>query len=229
MSNLQQISKDIELKEYTRRYNELISDVDYGHLTSCPCHNHLVEEQFQLLWPKREAQLKAEGKFDDEYVVSSNKTGLRSRIRKELAAKFSNKNKKCPLEYATVSNTLKLFVNSHYDLNNPVVYGIVRKTLEQELISFRLNLKVKDDSLLVWKEGREGSGEWVLNPLVEANRRASESIIKAFEVLSKIVDGTLNKNVNIEIDASKVFNREEMYGDLIEIPSESHKSPQIDD
>lgn len=181
-------------------FKPLFSVVDKNHLKTCPCHQHLVEQRFEKLWDE---ELK---EIDDDtpaYAIESRKHQLYEVALEQVAAELPL-NTLCPLEVEATKKSLEMFVNSHYDLNNPVVYGIVRNALNMELASFRLGLLSKGSDLLVKTVDDTGRPHWVINPSVEASRKASESVIKAFEILSKIVDGQLNKNVNVNVEAKAI-------------------------
>jgi hypothetical protein len=48
-----------------------------------------------------------------------------------------------------------------------------------------------------------GATKWELNPVVDASRKSSEAVIRAMQILSNIVDGQKNLNVNVDVDAIK--------------------------
>lgn len=196
-------------------YSDMISVCNARHLLNCPCHDDVIKQAFDKHWPDEMKRIDVEGHSDDAVVISSRKQALLKSIRESFGERFVEQDKRCPLEQQRLKDSLSLFVNSQYDLSNPVIHGIVRKALEQDLLSFRMNLRVSRDDLLLWRETSSG-GEWVVNPLVSANQRASDSIIRALETISKIVDGTLSKNVNFEVDEDNIIDRLNVYRDNVD-------------
>lgn len=200
-----------------KRFADILSICNASHIKNCRCYETEVSERLHLEWPEVFSQLCEEGYGDNSQVISSRKEGLLNSIINEIGSKNAEKLIRCPLEAKSVERSFTMFLDSHYDMSNPVVFGIVRKALEQELFAFRMSMRVDADSMLVWHDRGEKGGEYVLNPLVDANRRASDFVLKASEVLSRIVDGTLSKQITVDLDASRVFDRKEMYGDSDEV------------
>ncbi len=178
-----------------RLFEPLFSVIDKNHLKVCPCQQNLVEDRFRLLCDKHLKDLDSE----PDYVIESRKKQLYELSLTQIADELPV-NSLCPLEVNAMNDNIKMFVNSHYDLNNPVVFGIVKNALSLELSTFRLQLLSKDSDMVVKSVDDNGKIHWVINPAIEASRKSSESVIKAFEILSRVVDGNKNVNVNLDID-----------------------------
>ncbi len=204
MDNYEAVTKNSDLKIY----DPLISNVDINHLRVCPCYKPEVDERFNLLWEDEEENIKED---TPDYVIHSLKKNTYNEALQQIAAELPL-GTKCPLEKSAISSSIAMFSNSHYDLTNPVVFNIVKNALNIELNTFRLQLMSNTSDLVSKTVKEDGSVSWILNPSVEASRKSSETIIKAMEILSRIVDGNLQKNLNISVDL-EVIKFDDLFGD----------------
>lgn len=207
------ITQAQQLQDSLSSYEDLVSVCNSRHLHNCMCQNDRVQQLFNNRWDVEYSKLCDDGYSDDTTVIASRRQSLLHSIRDEVGSELSAKGVRCPLERSRLKTSLSLFLNSHYDLSNPVISGIVRKALEQDLLAFKMNLQITNKDLLVWKDSING-GEWVLNPLVSANQNASKAVINALETVSRIADGTLSKNLNVEVSSDRVVDRGSRYRDF---------------
>ncbi len=189
-------SQSIEL------FYPILSTIDTDHIRVCPCHSEQVNRLFQERWNKELATFAADGVKHVDYVLNSLRIDCYVSCLSEVVSNLPS-NTKCPLEIASINASLLMFDNSHYDLSDPVVFSIVKNALNVELNNFRLQLLSKDSSLLRTNTNEHGDTKWELNPTVEASRKSSDTIIRAMQILSNIVDGQKTTNINVNVDAIK--------------------------
>jgi len=196
---------DINLVETDRnlllndKFNSLISDCNFEHLSYCPCKSKEVSATYKEYLDIELKDLKQRDLTDNKTVLDSRKRHALEQARREVARNCLEKNVKCELEDSEIKLTLQLFAGK-FDLNDPRVYMVVKSVISHQLSVFRMQLQSNYRGILQQNVDKEGNPFYLLNPVEVAKMNFDNSIISAVEKLNKIVYGDKITNTNINVD-----------------------------
>ena len=203
--------------DFIRKYFNFCLIKNKRHLETCDCLYNIYNK-YRIIESNRLKRELLEGEIINNTDIKRAILNIENKIYYKLLKECIDNKYVCPYELEVIYDILNRFGNK-YDFKDSNVFSIVRDVIINSLTVHRLSLDADVEGLVEKHYDKFNNKHLVLNPVIEERRRLGDSIISAIEKLNKIIEGT---KIKIDIDNTKVFRREDMYGDALNEP-ETHQ------
>ena len=190
---------DIQKNEFV----SMASLCNAKHLEVCSCQNPAITKVYQDIY---NSDFEKQEEFKDSpYILESRRDRYKNDAIKHVASLCIKDGVRCSFEIKEILNIIGLF-DEKYEMNDPRVFMIVRSLIAHKLSAIRMQCYSSYHGLLQEQFDKDGNSSFVLNPVEESKRKFDDAVIKAVEVLNKIVDGEKsNLNLSGKVDLVKVL------------------------
>jgi hypothetical protein len=213
-------------KELLSRFSEDIILCNEQHLLVCNCQNELYKT-FSIKYKEKWFKIIDEEPINEEekqYKKNLIEKDLRRNVIRNLGIYCEENNIRCLIEKKEVLKTIEIF-SDRYDLKDPRVFLILKSIISHQLSAHRMQLYCNHRGILIEREDRYGNVTYTLNPVEEAKRKYNEALTQSIEQLSKIIEGTKNINLNVDITPQNI---KDVLGDSESIEKDFNEKRIID-
>lgn len=195
------------------KFDTLLSYISTEHISICACQKDKIRDRFNSKLKEIEKRIKrAKRQKVEEEELEILRNSLLRKAREDTVAEISveciSNEIRCPVERDAIKTTIELF-NNKYDLIDPRVYMVVKSVINHQLSAHRMQYYSTSYGLMQEHTDRDGNVSYKLNPVEEEKRKFDDSIIKAMEILSRMIDGETHNHTGV----IAVVSADELFGE----------------
>ena len=199
------------IEEPVAKFEPLLSFISEEHLRMCSCMKHLVRKNMRRKIEQIKHQINRAYQSDipeEEIIIlkeSLERKG-RAQVIEETSQECIASNIRCPIERELIRSTINIF-GDKYDLNDPRVFTIIQSVINHQLSAHRMQLYSTSHGLTQTQYDRDGNVSYRLNPVEAEKRKFDDSLIKAMEILSNMIDGQKISGNFVVVNAEELFGQ----------------------
>ena len=169
-----------------REFKEMAEICNTKHLEVCDCQKSAIDLAIDDI-RKRDSDKREELK-DDKIALDYREIAYVREAKKFIAKLCVDERTRCPIETREIMSVLEIFMN-RYDFSDPRVFMIIKSVVNHTLSSHRMQKFSNFHGVVQELFDRNGNMSLVLNPVESSKQKFDESIVKAIEVLNRVIDG----------------------------------------
>ena len=184
-------------------FKEMAEICNIIHLRTCNCQHKNITKVSEKAIQNNSKQL---NEYKDQpQIYNSRVEAIKDRSLQIVADYCVEKIVRCPYEIKEIKEIVGLF-KEKYKLEDPRVYIIIKSLIAHKLSAVRMQRYSNAKGILQEYQDKEGNLRYALNPVEGAKLAYDNAVIKAVEVLNRIVDGELIKHEG-KIDLSHILSK----------------------